>query len=152
MELSRTIRKSISRMLMGVLLFAQLAVASYVCPSLSGLDSMAISMPNGGVVPVMSLAAAVAPSALRSTGMPLDCNQMDPEAANLCAEYCRQGQQSADTAAAPVVSAPIPTLLYSIPIEPQHVLGSGRCFPAPDASVDAAPEPPHAILHCVFRI
>lgn len=156
MELSRTIRKSISRMLMGVLLFAQLAVASYVCPSLRGMDSMAMSMsmsmPNGGVVPVMSLAAADAPSALRSTGMPLDCDQMDPEAANLCTEHCRQGQQSADTAAAPAVSAPIPTLLYSIPIEPQHVLGSGRCFPAPDASVDAAPEPPHAILHCVFRI
>ena len=134
MELSRTIRKSISRMLIGVLLFAQLAVASYACPSLRGMDSVATSAP-------MSMAS-----------MPPGCDQIDSDAANLCAEHCRQGQQSADTAAAPAVSPGIPTFLYSIPIEPQHVRGSGRSFPAPDASVDAAPEPPHAILHCVFRI
>jgi len=150
MGLSRAIRKSISRTLMGVLLFAQLAVAGYACPSLSAEDSM--SLPNGGVALAMSWAAADAPSAVQPTGMPPGCDQMDPDAANLCAEHCRQGQQSADTAPAPSVSAGIPTLLYSIPIEPQHALGSGRSFPAPDASVDAAPEPPHAILHCVFRI
>jgi len=134
MELSRAIRKSISRMLMGVLLFAQLAVASYACPSLRGMDSAAMA------------------TSMSTSSMPPGCDQIDPGAANLCTEHCRQGQQSADTAPAPAVSPGIPTLLYSIPIEPQHVLGSGRSFPAPDASVDAAPEPPHAILHCVFRI
>ena len=147
-------------MLMGFVLFAQLAVAGYACPGLSGMESrsmsmsMSMSMSDSGPAPAlaMSLAAADAPSALQPTGMPPDCDQMDTEAANLCTEHCRHGQQSADTAAAPSVSAPVPTLLYSIPIEPQNVLGSGRSFPAPDASVDAAPEPPHAILHCVFRI
>ena len=139
-------------MLMGFVLFAQLAVAGYACPGLSGMESMSMSMSDSGLSPAMSLAAADAPSALQPTGMPPDCDQMDTEAANLCTEHCRHGQQSADTAAAPLVSAPVPTLLYSIPIEPQHVLGSGRSFPAPDASVDAAPKPPHAILHCVFRI
>jgi len=134
MELSRAIRKSISRMLMGVLLFAQLAVASYACPSSRGMDSVAMS------------------TSIPMSSMPPGCDQIDPEAANLCVEHCRQGQQSVDTAPAPAVSPGIPTFLYSIPIEPQHVLGSGRSFPAPDASVDAAPEPPHAILHCVFRI
>ena len=132
MELSRAIRKSISLMLMGVLLFAQLAVASYACPRLGGMDpaSMSAVMP-GGMAP--------------------GCDQLDPEAANLCAEHCRQGQQSADTAAAPAVSAAIPTFLYLIPTEPQHLPGSGRSAPAVDDSVGAAPEPPHAILHCVFR-
>ena len=132
MEVSRAIRKSISRMLVGVLLFAQLAVASYACPSLSGMESADVSM--------------------SMPSMPPGCDQIDSDAANLCAEHCRQGQQSVDTAPTHAVSAGIPTLLYSIPSEPQHALGSGRSFPAPDASVDAPPEPPHAILHCVFRI
>ncbi|MEP6872727.1 MAG: hypothetical protein ABI887_00015 [Burkholderiales bacterium] len=132
--------KAISRVLIGVVLFAQFAVASYACPSLMGAASMA---------------AATSPEATQvatTTGMPPGCDQLDPDAANLCAEHCRQGQQSADTASAPVVSLGIPTFLYSLPIEPQHSLGPGRSFPAPDAHLDAAPEPPHAILHCVFRI
>ena len=141
MELSRAIRKSISLALMGVLLFAQLAVASYSCPRLGGMDpaSMAVSMPE-------SMSESM------SVGMAPGCDQLDPEAANLCAEHCHQGQQSADTAASPAVSAAIPTLLYVIPTEPQHVPGSGRSAPAVGDSVAAAPEPPHAILHCVFRI
>ena len=136
MELSRAIRKSISLVLMGVLLFAQLAVASYSCPRLGGMDpaSMSVSVPE-----------------LMSVGMAPGCDQLDPEAANLCAEHCHQGQQSADTAASPAVSAAIPTLLYLIPTEPQHLPGSGRSAPAVGDSVVAAPEPPHAILHCVFR-
>ncbi len=119
-------------MLMGALLFAQLAVASYACPSLTGLDP------------------AVTSASMAS--MPPGCDQIDPDATNLCAEHCRQGQQSVDTAPTPALSAGVPTLLYAIPSEPQHALGSGRSFPAPDASRVAAPEPPHAILHCVFRI
>ena len=141
-------------MLMGVLLFAQLAVASYACPRLGGMDSMTMSMSTSksGVAPVRVWAAVDAPPALQPTGMPPDCDQIDPGAANLCAEHCHQGQQSADTAPLPAVSAGIATFLYSVPIEPQHALGSGRSCPATDASVAAAPEPPHAILHCVFRI
>ena len=144
MELSRAIRKSISLALMGVLLFAQLAVASYSCPRVGGMDpaSMSVSMPE---LMTMSMPE------LMSVGMAPGCDQLDPEAANLCAEHCHQGQQSADTAAPPAVSAAIPTLLYLIPIEPQHVPGSGRSAPAVVDSVVAAPEPPHAILHCVFR-
>ncbi len=144
MELSRAIRKSISLVLMGVLLFAQLAVASYSCPRLGGTDpasmtaSMSVSMPES--MPE-----------LMAVGMAPGCDQLDPEAANLCAEHCHQGQQSADTAASPAVSAAIPTLLYLIPTEPQHLPGSGRSAPAVGDSVVAAPEPPHAILHCVFR-
>ena len=132
MELRRAIRKSISLVLMGVLLFAQLAVASYSCPRLGGMDP--VSMPE-----------------LMAVGMAPGCDQLDPEAANLCAEHCHQGQQSADTAASPAVSAAIPTLLYLIPTEPQHLPGSGRSTPAVGDSVGAAPEPPHAILHCVLR-
>ena len=145
-------------MLIGVLLFAQLAVAGYACPSLSGMDSMLMSksLPHSGVAPAMLTAAVDATPELQPSGMPPGCDQIDPDAANLCAEHCRQGQQSVDTSPAPVpapaLSAGILTCLYPVSIEPLHSLGSGRSFPAPDASVDAAPEPPHAILHCVFRI
>lgn len=134
MDLSRALRKSISRMLMGVLLFAQVAVAGYACPSLKGMDS------------------ATRSATLSVSSMPPGCDEVDPDATNLCAEHCRQGQQSVDTAATPAMSAGLPTFLYAIPIEPQHALGSGRSFPASDASRFAAPEPPHSILHCVFRI
>ena len=148
MHLSRSLSKSIGRVLIGVVLFAQLAVASYACPGLKGMGSRA----SGSAMTAVQLAAADAAVATEPTGMPPGCDQMDPGAANLCAEHCHQGQQSADTAPAPGVGLGIPTLLYSLPLEPQHSLGSGRSSPAPDARLDAAPEPPHAILHCVFRI
>ena len=136
MSLSRAFSKSLGRWLIGVLLFAQLAVASYACPGLSGMASMASS-----AAPDAAVAA-----------MPPGCDQIDPNAANLCAEHCRYGQQSADTATATVVLAAIPTLLYSLPLEPARLPGFGRSIPALDASLTAAPPPPHAILHCVFRI
>jgi hypothetical protein len=88
----------------------------------------------------------------KSAAMGPDCDQIDQNAANLCAEHCRFGHQSADTAPVPVVLAAIPAFLYSLPVEPAPLLGSGRSMPAPDANLAAAPPPPHAILHCVFRI
>ena len=147
MNLSRSISKTISRLLIGVLLFAQFAVASYACPGLKGLKS---TVTDGAGAVILS----AAPEATRAqpAAMPPGCDQIDPDAANLCAEHCHQGQQSADTAAAPVVGLGIPTFLYSLPLQQQHSLGSGRSFPASDSRLDAAPGPPHAILHCVFRI
>ena len=148
MSLSCALRKSIGRLLIGVVLLAQFAVASYACPGLKGSGSVA----HGNAATAMPGAAAGAAVTAESVAMPPGCGQLDPDAANLCAEHCRQGQQSVDTAAAPAVGQGIPTFLYSLPFEPLHSLGSGRSFPAPDARLCAAPEPPHAILHCVFRI
>ena len=150
MTLSRAFRKSISRLLIGVLLYAQFAVASYACPGLAGMSAMS----EGQSTMVMNAVASMADNATTAepTDMAPGCDQIDQNAPNLCAEHCRHGQQSVDTAQSPAVHAAVPTLLYSLPLEPQHSLGSGRSFPAADAGLDAAPEPPHAILHCVFRI
>lgn len=149
MTMSRALSKTISRLLIGVFLFAQFAVAGYACPGLSAMTSM----PKGDDAMVMpSAAAPVDFAASKSAAMAPGCDQIDQDAANLCAEHCRFGQQSADTAPVPVVFAAIPTLLYSFPIEPAHLLGSGRSFPTADSGVAAAPPPPHAILHCVYRI
>ena len=135
MQLSRAMSKALGRLLIGVVLLAQFAVASYACP---------------GLVRTAALASTASPSI--AAAMPPGCDQMDPGAANLCAAHCHQGQQSADTAAVHVVDLGTASLLYLLPIEPAHSLGSGRSSPALDARLSAAPEPPHAILHCVFRI
>ena len=151
MTLPRALSKAISRLLIGVLLFAQFAVASYACPSLMGTAAMANGMPAIAMA-MTATTSADSSQTETSAALPPGCDQIDPDAANLCAEHCHPGQQSADTGAAPVVSLGIQTFLYPLPLEPQHALGFGRSFPAPDAWLDAAPEPPHAILHCVFRI
>ena len=146
--MTRTLLKAISRLLIGVVLFGQFAVASYACP---GMTSMSFIAHHASETAAPGAAAANAHAA-EPAGMPPGCDQMDPGTANLCAAHCQQGQQSADTASLPVLGAAIPTFLYSIPLEPLRSLGSGRFFPAADAGLDAAPEPPHAILHCVFRL
>ena len=138
-------------MLIGVLLFAQFAVSTYACPGLKAADSMA----NGGAVDItvdISLAAAAGVIAAQPAPMSPRCDQMDPDAINLCAAHCQQGQQATDTAPASVVGAAVLAVLYFLPFEPQLALGSGRSSPTQDAQWAAAPEPPHAILHCVFRI
>ena len=149
MSLSRALNKSICRVLIGVLLFAQFAVASYACPRSSdtalpadreSATLTAVAMDPEEAVPV------------QATGMSADCDRMDRDAANLCAEHCRHGQQSVDSAPAPVVHAAMPTLLYAVPLEPECTPGLGLSLPARDANMAAAHPPPHAILHCVFRI
>ena len=149
MTMTRALSKATGRVLIGVLLFAQFAVASYACPGLSGMTSTS----NRGLEAAVAVASPQdETSTPNASQMAPGCEQMDQDAANLCVEHCRHGQQHADTATAPVTFATIPALLYSLPIEPARRLGSGRSFPAPDASLAAAPPPPHAILHCVFRI
>lgn len=149
MLLTRTLNRSISRWLIGVLLFAQFAVAGYACPSLSGMKAMS----DDGAMLSMTVSIQTPGDAMKqSTATGPGCDQIDQDAVNLCAEHCRFGHQSSDTAPVPVVFTAIPTFLYSLPLEPAPLLGSGRPMLAPDANLAAAPPPPHAILHCVFRI
>jgi hypothetical protein len=138
----RSIGKAIGRVLIGVLLFAQFAVAGYACPSLQR-------------VPVAATTAVAAgeetTAAAQMASMPA-CDLMDTDAANLCLEHCRQGQQNADTTATPQVSPGIATLLYLLPIEPPCAFAANGTLPRAEVGLAAVPEPPHAILHCVFRI
>ena len=112
-----------------MLLCTQFAIASHVCPVMNG----AAAMPPG-------------------------CEQIDPDpgldpnAANLCAQHCQQGHQSADTANATVVGMAAATCLYPLALVPLQDGARAHGMPAAQARPEAAPEPPHAILHCVFRI
>ena len=132
MSLPRALNKLICRVLIGVFLSAQLAVAGYACPG-----------------PGQATSQAVETQAEKPSAMP-GCDQMDRDAANLCAEHCHFGQQSSDTAPMPVVFPPVPALLYVLPADAE-AQSDGRPVPSANPPLDAPP-PSHAILHCVLRI
>jgi hypothetical protein len=135
LSMTRSLPAGICRVLIGVVLLAQLAVSAYACPSMSGVTPM-----------TDEVAANQAPA------MDPGCNEVDADAANLCVEHCRFGQQSADTPANPLPAPAILAPLYLLPDEPQRssdIVARTLCAPVDDRV--AAP-PPHAIVHCVYRI
>ena len=133
MHLSHFASKCIGRRLIAVLLFAQFAVASYACPK-------------------MLNAASPEQFVAQPAAMPTDCDQAGYAPSNLCAEHCRYGEQTSDTAAVPTVSAAVLWWMYSIPAAATLPLIDGRSFAAAEALWAAVPEPPLNILHCVLRI
>lgn len=133
MSLTRALNKLICRVLIGVVLFAQFAVASYACPS--GMAMGAGSMHQSSVDAADLLSSS-----------PSDLDRQTP---NLCAEHCKIGHQSSDAAPAPVVAFPVLDLLYALP-QPDDAGAVALSAAVPDPLL-AVPPPPHAILHCVFR-
>ena len=134
MNRSGALNKLICRVLVGVFLFAQFAVAAYACPGLTQRTSTAAQeMAEPG-----------------SSEMPDGCGQMDPKAANLCAEHCKFGHESNDTSPAPTVAAPVLAVLYMLPAFVEANF-DGPPATASDSLLAAWP-PPHAILNYVLRI
>ncbi|MXN30148.1 MULTISPECIES: hypothetical protein [Delftia] len=136
MILTRALNRLICRVLIGMFLFAQLAVASYACPSLS----MGSASDDPKVVAMANDARA----------MPSGCDQMDQAAANLCAEHCKFGQQNNNTVSPPPVMAPATDVLYLVPMG-EAARGNVQSLHSSPPDL-LATSPPHAILHCVFRI
>ncbi len=137
MTFTRRLLRDLARSLIGTLVLAQLAVAAYACPALArGAE--------GGQ-------ANSAAMALRTPMA--DCDDavgaMDSGSPALCAEHCKQGQQS-DQVPTLTVPAALLTVLYTTePALPQRVpLRSA----AATLSALVAASPPHTILHCVYRI
>lgn len=145
--MTRGFLRSVCRVLIGVVLTAQMAVSAYACPGLATTTAM----PTPPVASVSGEQKAVVDRA--AVQQAVDCADMmaamDPSFAKLCAEHCHQGQQS-DHAATLTVPAALLTALYITPLasEPAAVP-----HPAADAaSALVAATPPLAILHCCFRI
>ncbi len=153
--------RGLARCLAGVLFLAQMTIAAYACPGLS--SSIAASAPLGQMQPMTQTSVPAAPqvevsrafgadaAAAMAAQVP-DCSDMagamDPNAANLCAEHCKYGQQS-DHASTLTVPAVILNALYTTPaVPPTPLLQSAAAL----KGVPVAASPPHAILHCVFRI
>lgn len=143
--MTRGFLRSVCRLLIGVVLLAQMAVSAYACPGLTAIKGQ------------MAPTAAMAGDQLGVTDVVAaqtlaNCDDMagvvDPSFANLCAEHCHQGQQS-DQAATLTVPAALLSALYLIPVAPEPIAAPR---PAADAmSALVAASPPHAILHCCFR-
>lgn len=144
MGLSRSLNRSIARLLACVLLLAQLAVSAYACPGLATASRAATIAPD-----VVTVDASVDSDSSMMPGCTGMIGNLDQQAANLCAEHCKAGQQSHEV---PVVSVPLPllTALYTVPLIPIDAPP-----PRPAAvSIDAlaAASPPLAVLLCVYRI
>lgn len=147
--MTRAFLRIVARALAGVLLVAQLAISAYACPILSraldaGLpasaseDSARASTPECSPLVVLQSRSG---DAMAATA--------DPGFANLCLEHCRSGQQSDQ---APTLN--LPTVLLSathaLAWSP-NALVTPQCQPD-RASASLAAGPPHAVLHCVYRL
>lgn len=75
--------------------------------------------------------------------------QPDPDNPNLCTEHAHFGQQS-DQTPTPTLPAILLVSLYVVSPVPELKLPIRPA--AASASFLAAASPPHAILHCCFRI
>ncbi len=137
-------KRLICRLMVGVLLFAQMAVAAYACPG----GSLVVSAARQTMTQAMSV------------DMPPACHQMMAERAgkgagageavpNLCVEHCRYGQQS-DQTWSPVLPVAVLNSLYVVAAIPE-ISRRGELSPVPHVLPVAGP-PPHSILHCCFRI
>lgn len=147
--MTRPFLRVVCRVLVGVVLFAQLAVSAYACPGLTAAGGMAMQMSSTAVADPQANDAAMAAAGQTAMNCEDMAGAMDTSFANLCAEHCHQGQQNDHTATLTVPAAVL-TALYLAPLAPEP-LAAPR--PAADAiSALVAASPPHTILHCCFRI
>jgi hypothetical protein len=131
MTVTRAFKHWICRMMVGVILLAQMSVAAYACPGMAvGNDQ---------------------PGAMAATMV--DCDQMagqlDKANPGLCAEHCHPTQQS-DHTQVPTVPAMLMISLYTITPMVDASAPDGLT-PTADSRLQAAP-PPLSILHCCFQI
>lgn len=133
--LTRNARIWWSRWLIASLLFLQLASAAYAC-------SMSSASAGGPSMAGMPCAQAMA-----NGGLPA----MDPEQPGLCLEHCKGGSQTIEQGTAASVALPALVALFFVAAatgEPDEA----SAWLAQERSRDGALPPPHAILHCCFRI
>jgi hypothetical protein len=132
---SRTLLKRLAAGLVCVLLFAQMAVAAHAC---------AKSSPG---VPLQTAAA-------EAIGSAPDCHPQggtsDPTLDSLCAEHCKQGNQSDRASFGVTVPPALLNPLYRTPAVPEPSAAPPRAGAWLSALVAASP--PHALAHCVLRI
>jgi hypothetical protein len=141
--------RSICRLLIGVLILTQLAIAAHACSGLSRMDMPARNQTADAAV-VMADSGLVGPSAPEPGAAADQADGTAPALSNLCVAHCQYGPQSADHAQAHAMPAVLATYLYTLPPLGEIAVNAGRS-PEPGRPLAAA-EPPHAILHCCWRI
>jgi len=117
------------------MLFMQLAIAGYVCPSYSAV--------NGD--PVASMAMS------DDAGSMIQCNTMDDVQPNLCHAFAHTNDQSLDKPDLPNVQPFVPSVLTLVFLTVEHP--DGVAITRPDSAVALhVPLPPLSITNCCFRI
>jgi hypothetical protein len=131
MKLSRAHRFVAALIAVVSLLFAQLALASYVCP----------------------VTAAPAMTVMADDGMQemTDCTGMDMQQPSLCHAHSHAGHQSLDKPDLPQV-APFVAIGPVLTVLPPDTLLPAAAAPSDDTFLTRATAPPLAIRHCCFRI
>lgn len=135
--MTRSLLRGLARGVIGVLLFAQLAVAAYACPGLAAKAPDTAMMSGGAAMDE------------QMPGCDDMAGAMDPESPNLCAEHCKQGKQSDQAPTLTVPVAMLAALYATTPALPAKAVPRSA---AAALSALVAASPPHAILHCVYRI
>jgi hypothetical protein len=117
-------------------LFAQLAVAAYICPA----KEIGRAFEMAEAAKVMQAMAEVA-----------NCDGLDQELPNLCQEHTKAGDQSLDKPSVPDMAAFSPDVLaaalyFITPASPPPLTRTNT------SSLANSTAPPIAIRHCCFRI
>jgi hypothetical protein len=116
------------------LLFAQLAMARYVCPGQGGARPMTERMAAGLPCPGMDNAAEGA--------------GLDPDQPALCHEHCKGDVQSFEASKLP--AATLPALIRMLQLPP--VLDTGAAVAAPLAATPEARPPPDPLFLSTLRL
>ena len=157
--ISRSFRRQLCRLMVGVLLFAQLAVSGFACQG-GGFAPVA-AMPlaghraaaahGGGHDAGRHHAGPIAPQASDPDAVIADthCGDAGVDTPNLCFEHCRDG------ASTPSQGSGVPdfgfALTGGLPLlldDPERPLGH---FAPVRFGIEPGTPPPHAILHCCLR-
>jgi hypothetical protein len=128
--MTRFWRKIIAALGLVALLFAQLVVAAYACPT-----------PADRKAP---MAEVVTPAAVQPCQ-----NNMDQERPNLCKQHCEQASQSVDTKVPMAIDAPALPLIAMVVQTDTHL--PIKATVQEDLLANVA-EPPLSIRNCCLRI
>ncbi|MEO6269255.1 MAG: hypothetical protein ABIP08_03020 [Lautropia sp.] len=135
----------VSKVMVGLMLFAQMALAAYACSVSEGDPPSA----RGETAVISANAWSVSTSA--PAGGIADCHVTLGEPAatssSLCSEHCKYGHQSEQV---PTASAPAVSLIARYHLPPPLDAPGPRPSPALIDALAGATTP-HAILHCVLR-
>ena len=142
--IQRAVRRFIARVLVGMMVLAQMTVAAYAyaCPGAQGKSmNVGRSATDVGIASTTMNGMAGGYTGHRA---------IDPAEANLCAAHCQSGQQNADGRPEPHVPVALPVALY--PQASMTIAARSLGVSAHPDDPPPMPDPPHAILHCCFRI
>lgn len=137
MTMTKAFRRLICRLMIGVMLLAQISIAAYACPGLAASMAMQSDLP------------AMTADMAGCDQMPEMAVSVDKTLPNLCAEHCHQGHQS-DQTQVPALPALALISLYTVDQIVRTSELAGPTLLAQYVPLAAAP-PPLSILHCCFR-